>query len=350
MGVATEHRPLPEEAGVSRLTPLPSEFIREVIDMKLRHLLLVLLAALALVFSGCGDDGDEAEITPSPTSDSSAASSPTPAAFPVSITDDNDVSVTVETAPERIVALAPSFVEVLFAIGAGDAIVAADENTDYPPEAASIPKISGFEPSVEGIASYEPDLVLIVFDPGGLQDALGQLGINTLFLASPESIEGTFAQIELLGRAAGRSAAAQGLAGQMQAVIEGIKAKLPAGATGPRVYHEVDNTYYSAGPGSFVHDLYVTLRAQNIAESTGEAFPQLSAEAIIQADPEVIILADEFAGESADTVAARAGWSEVSAVKGGRVYTIDPNIASRPGPRLVDALEMLARLLYPEAF
>jgi iron complex transport system substrate-binding protein len=329
---------------------LPSEFIREVIDMKLRHLLLVLLAAIALAFSACGDDGDEAEITPSPTLNSSAAPSPAPAAFPVSITDDNGVSVTLETAPERIVALAPSFVEVLYAIGAGDTIVAADENTDYPPEAESIPKISGFEPSVEGIASYEPDLVVIVFDPGGLQDALGQLGINTLFLASPDSIEGTFVQIELLGRAVGRSAAAKGLVGQMRAVIEGIKAKLPAGAVGPRVYHEVDNTYYSAGPGSFVHDFYATLGAQNIAESTGQAFPQLNAEAIIRADPEVIILADEFAGESADTVAARAGWSKISAVKGGRVFTIDPNIVSRPGPRLVDALEMLARLLYPEVY
>ena len=319
--------------------------------MKLRDLLLVLLAAFVLAFAACGDDDDEeADTTPTPTADAAGDASPTVAAFPVSITDDNDVKVTLEAAPERIVALAPSFVEVLFAIGAGDAIVAADENTDYPDEAASIPKISGFEPSVEGIASYEPDLVLIVFDPGGLQDALGQLGINTLFLGSPDSIDGTFAQIETLGTAVGRAAAAQGLVGQMQAVIQGITAKLPAGVKGPRVYHEVDNTYYSAGPGSFVHDLYAALGAQNIAEPTGEAFPQLSAEAIIEANPEVIILADEIAGESADTVAARAGWDQISAVQSGRVFAIDPNIVSRPGPRLVDALEMLARHLYPESF
>jgi iron complex transport system substrate-binding protein len=248
------------------------------------------------------------------------------------------------------VALAPSFVEVLFAIGAGDAVVAADDNTDYPPEAANLPKISGFEPSVEGIAAYEPDLVLMLFDPGGLQDALQQLGINTLFLASPDSIEATFAQISTLGLAMGRSAAAQGLVGQMRAVVNSIVVKLPAGAPGPRVYHEVDNTYYTAGPGSFIDDLYTTLGAQNIAESTGEAFPQLSAEAIIEADPEVIILADEFAGESADTVAARPGWDQISAVKNARVHLLDPNIVSRPGPRLIDALDMLAKLLYPEAF
>ncbi len=319
--------------------------------MNVRNLFLGLLAAIAVVFVACGGDDDSgSETTLSPTPGAADTSSPAPEPFPVTITDDNGVSVTLEAAPTRIVALAPSFVEVLFAIGAGDAVVAADDNTDYPPEAANLPKISGFEPSVEGIAAYEPDLVLMLFDPGGLQDALQRLGINTLFLASPASIEDTFAQISTLGSAMGRSAAAQGLVGQMRAVVNSIVVKLPAGAPGPRVYHEVDNTYYTAGPGSFIDDLYTTLGAQNIAESTGEAFPQLSAEAIIEADPEVIILADEFAGESADTVAARPGWDQISAVKNARVHLLDPNIVSRPGPRLIDALDMLAKLLYPEAF
>ena len=319
--------------------------------MNVRNLFLALLAAIAVVFVACGDDDDSgSETTLSPTPGAADTSSPAPEPFPATITDDNGVSVTLEAAPTRIVALAPSFVEVLFAIGAGEAVVAADENTDYPPEAAGLPNISGFEPSVEGIAAYEPDLVLMLFDPGGLQDALQRLGINTLFLDSPASIEDTFVQISTLGLAMGRSAAAQGLVGQMRAVVNSIVVKLPAGAPGPRVYHEVDNTYYTAGPGSFIDDLYTTLGAQNIAESTGKAFPQLSAEAIIEADPEVIILADEFAGESADTVAARPGWDQISAVKNARVHLLDPNIVSRPGPRLLDALDMLAKLLYPEAF
>jgi iron complex transport system substrate-binding protein len=119
---------------------------------------------------------------------------------------------------------------------------------------------------------------------------------------------------------------------------------------GPRVYHEVDNTYFTAGPGSFINDIYALLKAQNIAAPTGQAFPQLSAEAIIAANPEVIILADEDAGESPQTVAARPGWGQIAAVQNHRVYTVDPDIVSRPGPRLVDALQALARLLYPERF
>jgi len=314
--------------------------------MKIRVLALFLLIAGALALSACG--GGEASTTASPATvvaGSPAATATAP--FPVTIKDDKGVEVTINSAPARVVALAPSFVEVLFALGAGGSVVAADENTDYPPEAASIPKISGFQPSLEGIAGYNPDLVLLLFDPGGLQDALRQAGFNTLYLASPASIDDTFKQIETIGAALGRGVAAQGLIGQMQASLAGIKGRIPQGAAGPRVYHEVDNTFYTAGPGSFVDDLYSTLGAKNIAESTGEPFPQLSAEAIISADPEVIILADEFAGESRDTVAARPGWSQISAVKNGRVFTIDPNIVSRPGPRLIDALETLAKLLYP---
>jgi iron complex transport system substrate-binding protein len=134
--------------------------------MKLRDLILVVLASLALAFSACGDDdGEEADDTPSPTADAAGTPSPTAAPFPVSITDDNDVSVTLEAAPERIVALAPSFVEVLFAIGAGDAIVAADE-TPTTLRSHDIPKVSITSRASERITSYEPDLVLMCFDAG----------------------------------------------------------------------------------------------------------------------------------------------------------------------------------------
>ncbi|HSP54940.1 MAG TPA: ABC transporter substrate-binding protein, partial [Dehalococcoidia bacterium] len=121
--------------------------------MKIRVLVMFLLMACALALSACG--GGEASTTATAT-------------FPVTIKDDKGVEVTITSAPARIVALAPSFVEVLFAIGAGSSVVAADENSDYPTEAASIPKISGFQPSLEGIAGYNPDLVLMLFDPGGL--------------------------------------------------------------------------------------------------------------------------------------------------------------------------------------
>jgi iron complex transport system substrate-binding protein len=129
--------------------------------------------------------------------------------------------------------------------------------------------------------------------------------------------------------------------------VHAISAEV-VGKTRPTVYHEVDNTYYSAGPGSFIDDLYKTLGARNIADSTGEAYPQLSAEAIIAANPDVIVLADEGAGESATTVAARPGWSVIKAVQGHHVYAVNADIVSRPGPRIVDALRALEADLYPQ--
>jgi iron complex transport system substrate-binding protein len=269
--------------------------------------------------------------------------------FPVTVTDTNGSEVTFEEAPSSIVALAPSFVEVFCALGACESLVAIDENSDYPPEVADIPKLSGFSPSVEGIAASEPQLVVISFDPGGLQDSLEMLGITVLFLDAPATVEGVYEQIELLGAVIGNPDGAAELVAGMQADVEEITALVPDGE-GPRVFHELDATLYTAGPGSFIADLYEVLGAQNIAAGADSPFAQMTAEAIIAADPEVIILADEGLGESPETVAARPGWGAVSAVVNGRVHGADPNILSRPGPRIVEALEQLAAFLYPEVF
>ncbi len=271
-------------------------------------------------------------------------------AFPLTFTDDAGTEVTLQAQPARIVALAPSFVEVLFAVGAGDQVVAVDENSDYPPaEVADLPKLSGFQPSVEAIVEEDPDVVLITFDPGGLVGSLEGSGIPAVTLDSPEDMEGVYDQIETIGRISGHADEAEGVVTEMQDGIAAAIDEVPEGATLPAVFHEVDNTLYSVGPGSFIHDLYVTLLAENIAEPTGEAFPQLSNEAIIAANPDVIILADEEFGETAETVAARPGWAAIAAVQSGRVYGVDPDIISRPGPRLVDAAGQLIPYLYPEA-
>ena len=312
--------------------------------MKLRSLTWILLAALlAVTVLACGEDEEEEGVGVTATPEATPSGG-----FPITITDDDGDEITLAEAPGRIVALAPSYVEVLFAIGGGDLVVAADENTDYPPEAADLPKLSGFDPSVEAIVSEEPDVVLISYDPRGLKDALRSNGVAVLLLASPEDLEGVYTQINILGRVSGHAAEAQKLVSGMREDVAVIVAGIPEGSAAPRVYHEVDNTLYSVGPGSFLHDLYATLRADNIAQATGEAFPQLGNEAVIAADPEVIILADEAFGESADTVAARPGWDQISAVISGRVYGVDPDIMSRPGPRLVAALDLLAGYLYPE--
>ncbi len=320
--------------------------------MSVRKLIGALLVlGIAVLAAACGDDNPGPSATSrAVTATPAATATPAVSPFPVKLKDGSGNEVTLTSAPKRIVALAPSFVEVLFAIGAGGSVVAVDENSDYPPAAASLPKLSGFQPSVEGIAERQPDLVLIVYDPGGLQDALRGLHIPVLLLPSPDSLQGVYDQIKVLGRATGHRQEAASLVTTTWKGLEALQSRLAGVAQGPRVYHEVDNTYFSAGPGSFINDIYGVLWAQNIAAATGQAFPQLSAEAIIAANPEVIILADEDAGESPQTVAARPGWGEISAVKQGRVYAIDADIISRPGPRLLQAAQELAAHLYPDIF
>lgn len=309
--------------------------------------LLSLLLLAAAVFAACGDDDSGAGDSATPTGSASAETpSPEPALFPVTVTGTNGDEVTIAAAPEAIIALSPSFVEIICALDVCDRLVAVDENSDYPPEVADIPKVSGFQPSVEGIAAAEPDFVVMSFDPGGLQDALEQLGIAVLFLDAPPTLEGVYEQIELLGDVIGNPDGAEALVAGMRSQVDDLISRLPEGE-GPRVFHELDSTLYTAGPGSFIADLYVVLGAQNIAAEAGSPFAQLSSEAIIEADPEVIILADEGLGESAETVAARPGWDMISAVANGRVHGVDPDVVSRPGPRIVDALEDLAALLYP---
>jgi iron complex transport system substrate-binding protein len=313
-------------------------------------ILAVSLLALALMATACGDGGEPSGSTETPQATSDTPSPAPSALFPVTLTDSGGVDVTFAVPPQRIAALAPSFAEILFAIGAGDSVVAVDQNTEYPTEAASLPKLSGFQPSVEGIAAQNPDLVIIQFDPGGLREALETLDIPVLLLPTPTTLDGVFEQMRLLGTASGRPVETDDAIEGMQSVVDGITAKLAEIADGPRVFHELDSVLYSAGPGSFVADLYDLLKADNIATPTGDAFPQMSAEAIIAADPEVIVLADGVFGESAETVAARPGWGSISAVTSGRVQAIDPALTSVPGPRVVQGLEELARILYPELF
>ena len=306
-------------------------------------LLLALLLALA---AACGDDENSGTAvgTSTPVATSAAIQ------YPLTLTDGKSRSVTLEAAPQRIASLSPAATETLFAIGAGDQVAAVDKFSNYPPEAASREQFDAFQPSVEAIVGAQPDLVFVVYDPGNLVDGLTSAGLTVFFLETPTSVEGVLDQIRMLGQATGHTQEAEGLVATMEQGINDIEEKLADIQQGPRFFHEVDNQLYTVAPASFIGSLYAILKAQNIAAGTDQAFPQLSQEAIIEADPEVIILGDAAGGESLETVKARPGWANISAVKSGRVYVIDPDIVSRPGPRLVDALATLAQMLYPERF
>ena len=308
--------------------------------LPLLGILLALLLALTLVLAACGEE--EPAAGPEPT----AAA----AGFPITVSRSDGRELTIVEAPQRIASLSPAATEVLYAVGAGPQIAATDLQSDYPAEAANTTRLDAYQPNLEAIAGVEADLIIVATNQDDIVQALDRLGETVLFLEVPETIDGVMEQVRLLARASGHAEEGERLAQDMEERIEAVTDKLADVEEGPRIYHELDSTFFTVAPNSFVGDFYNLLKARNITEGAPTAYPQLSQEEILDRDPEVIILADADAGESPQTVKARPGWGAISAVKNDRIYVIDPDIISRPGPRVADGLEQLARVLYPEKF
>lgn len=266
--------------------------------------------------------------------------------FPVTIVASNG-KVTVAKKPRRIVSLSPTATESLFAIGAGKQVVAVDDQSDYPKNAPRT-SLSGFTPNVEAIAAYRPDLVVIAYDPKGLSGALGRLGITVIHHDGAKTFEGAYQQIRQLGRVTGREAEAGRLVDRTKARIARIvKSRTPGRRLS--VYHELTPDLYSATSKTFVGKVYEALGLRNIADaadSVGAGYPQLSSEYVVSESPDLIVLADTVCcGQKASTVAARPGWSRISAVRTGSIVRIDDSIASRWGPRLVDFFRAMSAAL-----
>jgi iron complex transport system substrate-binding protein len=298
------------------------------------------LTALLLTAAACGDDSSSSSASTTP--DTTAATETTVA--PEITAAESTVPADV---PKAIVSLSPTATEMLFAIGAGDQVIAVDDQSNFPAEALDKPHdLSGFEPNVEAIAALQPDLV-IMQDPT-VQDQLEALGITVFIGAAPASFDDVYAQIEQLGAATGHVGDAAELVGNMQADIEAAIAAAPTTADALAFYHELDNTFYSVTSNTFIGQVYTLFGLTNIADEAqpGNDYPQLNAEYIVQQDPALIFLADtKCCGESPETVAARPGWDAISAVKNGNVVAIDDDIASRWGPRLVDFVEAVSDAL-----
>jgi iron complex transport system substrate-binding protein len=271
----------------------------------------------------------------------------TTSAFPVTVVASNG-KVTVSKRPSRIVSLSPTATESLFAIGAGSQVAAVDDQSDYPKNAPQT-ALSGFTPNVEAIAAYRPDLVVIAYDPKGLSGALQRLGITVLHQDGAKSFKGAYQQIRQLGMVTGRESAAVKLVTGMKAKIARVVADARKTRPGLTVYHELDPTLFSATSKTFVGQVYTALGLKNIADAAdaaGFGYPQLSAEYVVSANPDVIVLADTVCcGQKASTVAARPGWDRINAVRTGSVVRVDDSIASRWGPRLVNFFRAMSSAL-----
>jgi iron complex transport system substrate-binding protein len=271
-----------------------------------------------------------------------AAAAPQGGDFPVTVQAGNG-KVTIDAKPGRIVSLSPTATEMLFAIGAGDQVVAVDDQSDYP-EGVPTTDLSGFEPNAEAVAGYDPDLV--VMSDGAIADTLEQLDIPVIVDPSVKRLKGSYRQIRQLGEATGHEQEAEDVVDDMKAEIAALRGQVTEQADEPTAYYELEDTYFSVTSDTFIGQVLSQAGLANIADEADDSsdYPQLSAEYIVDSDPDYIFLADtECCGQSADTVAARPGWADIAAVRGGQVVTLDDDIASRWGPRVVDLLQTIVQ-------
>ena len=257
--------------------------------------------------------------------------------FPVTVGD-----LTLDAQPVRVVSLSPSATEMLYAIGAGSQVVAVDDYSNYPAEAAALgTALSGFEPNVEAIGGYFPDLVIIAYDPSNLVEQLNTLNIPVFVAGAAMSLENVYEQIEQLGVLTGNSQKAIEVSKTLQAGIEEAVATVQFSEPPLSYYYELDNTYYSVTSNTFIGQIFNLFGMRNIADNveSGNDYPQLSAEVIVSADPDFIFLADtKCCAQDATTVAARDGWGGLKAVTANQVVELDDDVASRWGPRVLELI------------
>jgi iron complex transport system substrate-binding protein len=296
------------------------------------RILTATLVALTLAVAGCGS-------TPSATPTPTGSPGDT---FPVTVG-----GLTLSERPDRIVVLSPSITETVFAVDAGPQVVAVDGLSNYP---TNVPKtdLSTFKPNAEAIAKHQPDLVLLSNDIDNVVAQLRTLNIPTMLLPYAKTLDEAYQQIRDVGKLTGHTAAADALAERMVSDINKLIAELPRRDRNLTYYYELDATsYFSVTSNTFVGSLFTKAALVNIADPAGKDgndFPQLSAEYIIKANPDLIFLANsKCCGQSWDTVSKRPGWGEISAVRNRQVIALDDDVASRWGPRIVDLLRAIIK-------
>ena len=270
--------------------------------------------------------------------------------------------VTLTEAPERIVSLAPSNTEVLFALGAGDYVVGVTDYCNYPynfsawVDAGNLTSIGSFSgPSIEPIVALEPELVLATTQSLDAASSLKNLGYAVLVVEG-QTIDEVLGDILLVGRAVGKDAEASAIVNDMRTRIDSVTHQLLGVTTTPTVYHEVWNDpLMSVGPDNFIDELITMAGGSNIFNDAATSWPMVSSESVISKNPDVMFFPDMYMGvgnfyDTMESVENRPGWDSISAVQNDALYEIDADIISRSGPRLVDALEIIAKMVHPEIF
>jgi len=323
-----------------------------------RKLTFVLLA-LVLLLAAC--QPSETEIPePAPMeTETSAPETATEAPLDTTITliDGLGRQVMLEGPAQCVVSLTPATTEILFAIGAGSQVIGRDLFSDYPPEALPVADVGGSwgEYNLEAILTLEPDLVIAGgINPPELVSSLEGLGLTVYFLANPLTLEEMYTNLEIIAQLTGHESETAELIDSLEARVAAVDEKVAPLSYAPTVYYELDATDptkpYTAGPGTFVDLLIARAGGINIGSSLQGQWAEISLEQLIVSDPAIIILGDSIYGETPEKVAARPGWEVLTAIQTGAIFPFDDDLVSLPGPRMVDGLEELAKILHPEVF
>ncbi len=301
---------------------------------------MLILMSLAMIVSACG-----------PVSLS-------PSGQALSLTDGVGRTVFVRVPAERIVSMAPSNTEILFAVGAGAQVVGRDSFSDYPPEAKNVKDIGGGVGTlnVEAILAQKPDLVLASpLTPAEQIASMEKANLIVYVLPNPKTFDDLYANLETVGKLTGHDQDAAKLVDSLKARVKAVTDKVANVTQRPIVYYELDATDpsapYTSGPDTFVDLLIHTAGGENFGTNLKGDWVQISIEAILTRQPDYIVLGDNtYGGVTPASVKARPGWDALKAVQDGKIFTFDDNTVSRPGPRLVDGLEAMAKLIHPELF
>lgn len=328
---------------------------------RLTTLLLVLLMITSFLFGCANNTGQNPQQDGGPIAGEDLVDVGEDVTYPINITDGLGNSITIDKEPERLVSIDPSQTEILFALGLDEKIVGVSNFCDYPVEALEKEKVGdAFAVNVEKIIELDPDIVFIY--GAGQPDAVEQMKANDITIISNESetIDEIFNSILQTGKIANVEEKADQLVKDMKEEKNNIINRVKD-ADKVRVFYEVwDQPLMTAGQGSFIDELITLAGGENVAADGQGAYPEYSVENMLEKDPEVYIVPDHAVddgdltggevGDLKEAIKARPGYHVISAVKNNRIELLEPNIVSRPGIRIIEALELFARAIHPEAF
>lgn len=324
--------------------------------MKKLNLLLLSMLLVFGVLAGCSDSKDQNDNAQSPSTENeqNESSDVDGDVFPVTVEDANGEEITIEKEPEHIVSLIPSNTELAYDLGLGDSIVGVSDHDNYPEDVLDKEKIGGLELNIEKIVSLEPDLVLA--HPTNDLDGLEQLeesGITVFMINDATSFDEVYQSIEMMAKATGTQTKGDELIADMKEDLQTIeeKAEKIDASDMKRVYIEIspEPEIYTPGKNTFENDILTLVHAENIAEAE-DGWVEMSEEAIVETNPDVIILTYDYVDNPVELVMERKAWQDINAIKDERVHLVDTDLVSRPGPRLVEGAKALGKAIYPEVF